>query len=147
MKYDDYPLYIRLRRAAETVAILTDECRKKDAAIAALQQRVDELERDNTVLKAACAVKDEALRKAGEELGVYHALEEERHQCPCQPSYAMVLIDAALSSDAARAHTEYVKRLEEVVEAATHVWRDRTYEGGWMEILGEKLDVLASKPD
>jgi len=74
-------------------------------------KRLEEIEAQAAALRRACI-------QAKKELGVYHELEEERTQIPCEPSYAQVLLDRALSSDAGRDLLDRLHKLERVAEAA-----------------------------
>ena len=118
----------------------SNEAVRRDACI-----RAQRVEAENAALKAACVVKDEALRGARPIVNAHYDHGDDDYG-NTEVVKALGLIETALSTTPAK-WAEYVKGLEAVVEPATHVWQDRTYEGGWMAILEERLDALRSKPD
>jgi len=78
-------------------------------------KRLGETEAQAAALRRACI---QAKKKEEEELNVYHELEEERTQIPCEPSYAQVLLDRALSSDAGCELLERLRTLESAARSA-----------------------------
>jgi len=73
--------------------------------------RLEEIEAQAATLRRACI-------QAKKELDVYHELEEERTQTSCEPSYAQVLLDRALASDAGRELLERLHKLEAAAQLA-----------------------------